>query len=197
MLTLFHAPHSRSTRIISLLEEMGVRDQVDIRTVSVVRADGSGAADATNPHPEKKVPALQHDGALITESGAIMLYLTDLFPESGLAPKADHPLRGEYLTWLFWYGGVVEPVLVLDAAKVEHPWLTKTFRGMPELVARIRAALEKGPWLLGDQFSAADILVHSPFAWFNNAPDDPLIRDWVERCKARSARMKTLAEDEA
>lgn len=195
MLTLFHAPESRSTRIVALLEEMGIRDKVDIRITDIPRADRTGARDAANPHPDRKVPALEHDGSLITESGAVMLYLTSLFPESGLAPKPGTAKRGEYLTWLFWYGGVMEPVLILEAAGVSHPWLHRTFRGVPEVTARIREALEKGPWLLGEDFSAADILIHSPYAWFNNTPDDPLIKDWVERCKARPARLKVLAED--
>jgi glutathione S-transferase len=49
---------------------------------------------------------------------------------------------------------------------------------------------------MGDTFTAADLLIHSPYAWFDNAPDDPLIKDWVARCMARPARLKTLAEDE-
>ena len=195
MLTLFHAPESRSTRIVSLLEEMGIRDKVDVQIVDILRADGSGAYDPANPHPDHKVPALDHDGTLITESGAVMLYLTALFPDRGLAPKPGSAKRGEFLTWLFWYGDVMEPVLILHAAGVTHPWLQKTFRGLPEVTERIRAALEKGPWLLGEEFSAADILIHSPYAWFNNTPDDPLIKDWVDRCKARPARLKVMAED--
>lgn len=195
MLTLFHAPESRSTRIVSLIEEMGIRDKVDVQIVDILRADGSGAFDRANPHPDHKVPALDHDGTLITESGAVMLYLTALFPDSGLAPKPGTAKRGEFLTWLFWYGDVMEPVLIFHAAGVTHPWLHKTFRGTPEVTARIHAALEKGPWLLGEDFSAADILIHSPYAWFNNTPDDPLIKDWVERCKARPARLKVMDED--
>lgn len=196
MLTLFHAPKSRSTRVVTLIEEMGVRDQVDVRLTNIPRMDGCGAPDPANPHPERKVPALDHDGTLITESGAVMLYLTALFPEAGLAPLPGDPQRGSYLTWMFWYGSVMEPVLILEAAGISHPYLTKAIRGVPEVTARIRAALEKGPWLLGERFSAADILIHSPYAWFNNAPDDPLIQDWVARCMARPARLKVMEEDE-
>jgi glutathione S-transferase len=199
MLTLFHAPMSRSSRVRSLIDEMGIQDWVDIVHVTIRRQDGSGRRDATNPHPEGKSPCLLHDGRLITESGAVMLYLTTLFPDAGLAPRqGDDPRWGEYLTWMVWYGSVMESVLINEAMGITHPVLTTTFRGHAEVAARIRAALEKGPWLLGEAFSAADILIHSPYAWFKDAtPDDPLIRDWVARCVARPAVARTLAADQA
>lgn len=198
MLTLFHSPNSRSTACLTLLEEMAIRDRVAVKLVTIKRLDGTGGIDAANPHPEGKVPALLHDGHLITERGAIMVHLTTLFPEAAMAPAVGSPLWGDYLSWMSWYQGVLEPVLILDFCKLEHPSLTATFRTPVEATARIKAALVKGPWLLGDKFSAADLLVHSPYAWFKEAtPDDPLIRDWVERCKARPARLKVLQEDEA
>lgn len=198
MLTLFHAPQSRSTAIVTLIEEMGIADHIDIRETDIPRIDGSGRRDPANPHPEGKVPCLVHDGTVLTERGAIMLYLTALFPEAGLAPKPGNPKRGEYLTWLFWYGAVMEPVLILDWSKIESPALQASLRGAAEVVARLRAALEKGPWLLGDDYSAADLLCHAPWAWFpEGTPDDPLIRDWVARCQARAATVRVKARDAA
>lgn len=196
MLTLFHAPQSRSSRIVTLIDEMGIADRIDIRTVSIPRMDGTGHRDPSNPHPEGKVPALLHDGTLITETAAIILYLTALFPDAGMAPLPGSAKRGDYLTWLFWYGNVMEPVLIQDAAGVDNPYLTAAIRGVPEVTARIHAALSDGPWLLGDSYSAADLLVHSPYAWFKEAtPDDPLIRDWVARCQARPSLARTRAAD--
>src|SRR5262245_16832534 len=98
MLTLHHAPRTRSSRIVWLLEELEAPYQIQYTTIA--RADGSGGPDAANPHPDKKVPALVHDGALITESAAIILYLTDLFPEAGLGPRVGDRQRGPYLSWL-------------------------------------------------------------------------------------------------
>lgn len=194
MLTLYHAPNSRSSAIVTLIDEMGIADKVEIRLVNIPRQDGSGARDPANPHPEGKVPALMHDGHLITERGAIMAHLTTLFPESGLAPAVGSPEWGSYLTWLSWYQGVLEPVLIAEVAGLSHPYIAATFRSHTEAATRIRSALEKGPWLLGAHFSAADLLVHSPYAWFTEStPDDPLIRDWVARCMARPARLRTLA----
>ncbi|WP_367183117.1 hypothetical protein [Cypionkella sp.] len=125
-----------------------------------------------------------------------MLHLTTLFPETGLAPPVGSPLWGEYLTWLSWYQGVLEPVMVMDALGLEHPGLASTFRSHNEAAARIRTALKNGPWLLGAQFSAADLLVHSLYGWFKDAvPDDSLIRDWVARCAARPARLQVQQAD--
>ena len=96
MLTLFHSPQSRSSRIIRLLFELDVIDQVEIRNVTIPRQDGTGQIDPENPHPEGKVPLLVHDGCMIRESNAIILYLTDLFP-SALAPVVGDADRGSYL----------------------------------------------------------------------------------------------------
>ena len=85
MLTLFHAPWSRSSRLVWLLEEIGVG--YEICYCDIPRMDGSGARDPRNPHPDGKVPALLHDDVLVTESAAVALYLTDLFPEAGLGAQ--------------------------------------------------------------------------------------------------------------
>ncbi len=198
MLTFIHSPQSRSTAILSLIEEMNIADWIDIRQVTIPRMDGTGGRDPANPHPEGKVPALIHDGTLITERAAIMLHLTTLFPDSGVAPKPGTPEWGAFAAWLAWYQGVMEPVIVIEYAQLTHPVLAATFRGHAEVAARIRAALEQGPWLMGQHFTAADILVHSPYSWFPDAtPDDPLIRDWVARCTARPAAQRAVAADAA
>lgn len=196
MLTLFHSPESRSVAILSLIEEMGIQDWVEVRTVTIPRMDGSGGRDPANPHPEGKVPALVHDGVVITERAAIILHLTSLFPDSGMAPKVGTPGWGAFATWMAWYQGVLEPAFILEGAGVSHPWLTAAIRDHKTAVARLRTALETGPWIMGDRFSAADVLLHGPYAWFpEGTPDDPLIRDWVDRCKARPASQKVRAED--
>lgn len=196
MLTLFHAPQSRSSAILTLIAEMGITDQVKVCLVDIPRQDGTGRRDPANPHPEGKVPCLVHDGKIITERGAIMLHLTTLFPDTGLSPAIGTPEWGQYVTWLNWYQGVFEPVLICEAAGLAHPWLQATFRGHAEAADRIGRALSAGPWLLGEDYSAADLLVHSPYAWFKDAtPDDPLIRDWVARCVSRPARLSVLAAD--
>lgn len=197
MIALYHAPNSRSSAIVALIHEIGIADKIDIRIVDIPRVmSGTGAADPLNPHPEKKAPCLVHDGHVLTERGAIMAYLTALFP-TDMAPPVGTPAWGSFLTWMTWYQGVMEPALIFDFAKISHPSLTATFRGAPEVTGRIRSALDLGPWLLGDRFTAADLLIHSPYAWFGNTPDDPVIQNWVARCMDRPARQKALAADKA
>ncbi len=195
MLTLFHSPQSRSTRIIRLLCELDVLDQVEIRQVTIPRRDGSGHIDPTNPHPEGKVPMLIHDGCAIRESNAIILYLTDLFP-SALAPVVGAANRGSYLSWLAYYGNVVEPVLVHHLAQLEHPLLDSTFRGVPALMRQLTTTLERTDYLLGAEYSAADLLMASPFTWFSDLlPDESSIRNWVDRCEDRPASAAAEALD--
>lgn len=196
MLTLYHSPRSRSSRIIQLLEELGARDKAAVEVVDISHNDGSGTRDPRNPHPEGKVPLLVHDGVEIWESNAIILYLTDLFPDAGLGPLPGHPLRGRYLSWLAWYGNVVGPVFVLGAAELSHPILDLTFRGVPELTARLSAALKAAPFLMGETFTAADLLLVSPYTWFRDCiPDDPTFRDWIERCEARLSLRRSAEFD--
>lgn len=201
MITFYHAPHSRSTRVAVLIAEMGIGHLVETVHVDIPRVDGSGARDPANPHPEGKAPCLVHDGTVITETGAVMLYLTALFAREAanpMAPAPGHPRRGEYLTWLFWYHATLEPVLIMQAGGFSHPWLVAATRGPAEAAARIRAALDRGPWLCGEDYSAADLLVHSAYAYFPEVlPDDPAIRDWVARCAARPAGAAVLAQDAA
>jgi glutathione S-transferase len=198
MLTLFHSPQSRSTAILTLVEEMGIHDWIEIREVTIPRQDGSGARDAANPHPEGKVPALVHDDRVITERAAIILHLTSLFPDSGLAPAVGTPDWGVFAMWLAWYQGVLEPTFIMEAAGVSHPWMVAAVRDHQTAVARLRAVLDKGPWLMGDTYSAADLLLHGPYVWFPDAtPDDPVIREWVDRCKARPAAAKVRAAEAA
>ena len=198
MLTLIHSPQSRSSRIVTLIDEMGIQNLVKIEAVSILRQDGSGGPDPANPHPDGKVPLLIHDGAVIRESGAIIQYLTDMFPDAGLGRPIGHVQRGAYISWLHWYGSVMEPVLVFDAAGLQHPFLSATFRGVAEVTAKLSTALQHSPYLLGDAYSAADLLVHSPYAWFRDAtPEDPAITDWVERCMARPSVARTMASDAA
>jgi glutathione S-transferase len=195
MLTLHHAPRSRSSRILWLLEELGAEYQIKI--TDITRGDGSGASDPTNPHPDKKVPALVHDGVLITESVAIALYLTDLHPAAGIGPPVGHPKRGPYLTWLAYYAGVIEPVVTLHVAGLaENPVMLRSFRDRAAVDRRIVAALEAGPYLLGDSFSAADILVTS-MGQFSRAllPAGERVDSYLERCGARPALARALAKD--
>ena len=188
MLTLYHAPKSRSSSVIALLHELGALDRVQIRKVDIPRQDGSGARDPRNPHPEGKVPYLVDGADHVRERAAIILYLTDRFPQAGLGRPVGDPQRGQYLSWLFWYQGVFEPVAILSWTGLTHPAITASLRDYDTAIQRLDEVLSRQPYLLGNDFSAADLLCSGPFAWFGDRmPATPAILDWVARCQGREA----------
>jgi glutathione S-transferase len=184
MVTLYHAPRSRSSRIIWLLEELGA--PYELVYVDIKRPTG-GARDPRNPHPDGRVPTLVHDGRLVTESVAIALYLTDLFPQNGIGPTVGEAKRGEYLTWLAYYAGVMEPALIERANKREEA---------EKVDRRVLDALAKAPYLLGDQFSAADIFLASIMQFQRSfLPESKLLDDFLARVRARPALRRALQRD--
>lgn len=195
MLKLYHSPQSRSSRILWLLEELGA--DCEIVYCDIPRRDGSGAPDPRNPHPDRKVPALEHDGALVTESIAITQYLADLHPQAGLAPQMGDPKRGAYLSWLAYYAGVMEPVMHFGLVGVaDDPVLSRTFRTRADIDRRILTALDAGPYLLGEAFSAVDVVIASVAFWFRDGlPEGANVDAYLERCGARPARQAALAKD--
>jgi len=193
---LYHAPRSRSSRFVWLLEELEA--PYELRQVTIRRGDGSGAADARNPHPHGKVPAIEHAGALIFESAAIATYLTDAFPANRLGPRVGDPGRGPYLTWLAYYAGVVEPAFVSKFMNVVPPRGTAGWVAAEEVMPYITRTLEAGPYLLGERFSAADVLYGSTFALFLGnpmLPKTPLLEAYVKRCVERPAYARAAAKD--
>jgi glutathione S-transferase len=194
MLTLYHSPMCRSTRLVHLISELGAEDRVRVEWVGVDR-NGSGP-DRRNPHPEGKVRFLVHDGVEIWESTAIALYLTELFPETGLGVPAGDPLRGRYLSWLAWYGDVLEPLVVMQVAGLQHREIDIAWRSLDAAAQRLRAALESRDYLVTDRYTAADLIIASTFGWMPAlTPDDPKIRAWVTRCLSRPAVARTWEAD--
>lgn len=200
MLTLIHAPRSRSSGFIWLLEEIG--QPYDIQYVSIRRGDGSGARDAANPHPHGKVPALKDGATIVFEQSAIALYLADRFPQAQLGPTIDDPARGEFLTMLSYYAGVVEPGFVSKFLKVTVPRGTAGWVDADEVMDFINAKLSAQPYIAGTRFTAADVLYAGAFALFMNSPllaarRTTQLEQYVERCVARPARARALTKDEA
>jgi glutathione S-transferase len=197
MLTLYHSPMSRSTTVVAALDEMGITDQITIRLTNIRRADGSGGADPANPHLDGKVPALDHDGTPVTERPAILTYLSDLFPQAPAIRPAGHQQRGPFLSWLAYYGGVVEPVMVCAAAEVNDPIVTSTFRDVDALRTRLITTFADGrDYLLPDGFSTADLLMASPFVFLRDQlPEDPNVNAWFERVMARSSMIAAAKRD--
>src|SRR5450755_2331514 len=196
MITLFHRPKTRSSRFIFLLEELAV--PYEIRIVTTRNRDGTGAVDPANPHPHGKVPALSDDGIIVFESPAIALYLTDRFPETGLGPQIGTRERGPYLSWLSYYTGVLEPAFMCKFMNVEVPRGTAGWVAVEEAMPAVIDALTTGPYLLGERFSAADILYGTTFAMFGQSPmmpKSPIIEAYVQRIVSRPAYARAQARD--
>lgn len=182
---LYHSPQTRSSNILSLLRLMGKETEVDIEVVHIERQSGVGHKDPRNPHPDGKVPLLETQGQLVRECGAIMLWLTDHF-DSPLGRGIQDPARAEYLSWLFYYGNVMEPVLYLSLFDIAEDKMIKEWcRDQKTMLSTIETALAKSDFLLGDRFSAVDLLLSSPFQWMPAAlPDQGALRAWYDRCIA-------------
>lgn len=193
----YHSPNSRSTSILTLVHELGDPEDLEIVRVTIPRQDGSGGRDPRNPHPEGKVPVIMDGDELIRERGAIIAWLTERYP-SDLAPLPGQKNRGAFLSWLFWYQGVFEPVAIFDHIKLDDPVITASFRDLPTAVAQVEAALKDHDHLLGKRYSAADLLIGGAFAFFRHLiPATGPIGPWVERCQDREATRRAWAEDTA
>lgn len=205
MLTLYHAPKSRSTRFVWLIEELGV--PYDLREVSIRRANPDaapgdtgtiGERDPDNVHPHGKVPAIVHDGVEVWESAAVALYLTDAFPDAGIGPQVGDPKRGAYVSWLAYYPGVFEPAFIASFFGFEAPASAIGWVPVPEVMELIKGTLSDGPFLLGEKFSSVDVLCGGTFAWFMQSsamPEDQQITDYVERLTSRPAYKRAAEID--
>jgi glutathione S-transferase len=200
MLVFYHAPRSRSFRILWLLEELAV--PYEKKVVSIRRGDGSGSSDEEYRaiHPHAKVPALVHDGVTIFETPAVALYLTDLFPEKGLGPRVGDPRRGPYLTWLAYYTGVVEPAMTAKNLKIEHRYGTFGWAPFDEVIGHLTRSVASAPYLLGEKFSAADVIVGGSLTFlmrFGIVPQKEPFVSYAARVTDRPAYRSAQAKDGA
>jgi glutathione S-transferase len=196
MITLFHRPKTRSTRFIFLLEELEA--PYKIQRVTTRTRDGTGAVDPANPHPIGKVPAILDDGAVVFESPAIALYLTDKFPTNRLGPLPGEQGRGAYLSWLSYYTGVLEPAFMSKFMNIEVPRGTAGWAPVEEAVSAVANALSPGPFMLGERFSSVDVLYGTTFAMFGQSPMMPksqVIEDSVQRSVTRPCYARAQERD--
>jgi len=194
--TLFHSPNSRSGGALTLLEELGIPYKLHVLNMHVSE-QRDPAYLAINPMG--KVPAIKHGDVLVTEQVAIFIYLPDAFPQAGLAPPIGDPLRGPYLRWLVYYGSCFEPAVV-DKAMKREPAMPRMnpYGDFDTMLKTLLDQLRKGPYILGDRFSAADVLWGTALTWttsFNLVPSGPEIRDYLARWQARPSFARVKAKD--
>jgi glutathione S-transferase len=194
----FHAPNSRSSGARILLEELAAPHELHV--VNMKAGDQRKAAFLA-VNPMGKVPAIRHRGELITEQVAIFIYLADLFPQAGLTPALDDRLRGPYLRWMAYYGSCFEPAVVDRALKRDQaPLAMSPYGDYDTMLKTLTDQLAKGPYLLGERVTAADVLWGTALAWttgFKLVPELPVIMDYVKRLNARPSVGKVRALDAA
>lgn len=195
-ITLFHSPHTRSSGVLALLEELGA--PYSLHTLDMKAGEQRGSAYLA-VNPMGKVPAILHGATLVTEQVAIGIYLADLFPEAGLAPSIGDALRGPYLRWYVFYSASFEPALVDKALKREPgPTAMLPYGDVETTVQAVLGQLEKGPWLLGERFTAADVLWGSALTWmvgYGLVEAVPVVKSYVDRWNARPSVKKTAEID--
>ena len=196
--TFFHAPHTRSGATRALFEELGVDYELHVLDF---KAGEQRQPSYLAINPMGKVPAIRHGDALITEQPAVFLYLADLYPAAQLAPPIGDPLRGPYLRWMVYYGSCFEPA-VLDKSIQREPLSPSAcaYGDYDTMLKTLTDQLENGPWLLGDTFTAADVLWGTALNWttqFKLVPELPVIRAYIDRVLARPAMQRAAAADAA
>ena len=198
-ITLYTNPNSRGRIIRWLLEELNLPYEVKV----LQYGSEIKSADFLSLNPMGKVPVITHGDVVVTEAAAICAFLADQFPEKQLAPEITSPARASYYRWLFFAAG---PVEMATSAKAFNWRLDKDNAesvgcGLyQDMLNTLESALARGPYLCGEQFTAADIYVGSHIEWgmmFETLPAKPCFTAYVQRLQARPAAQRANALDDA
>ena len=194
MMKLYWSPRSRSFSALWLMEEAG---QPYERVLTDISTGAQKTIEFLAVNPMGKVPALQDGEATLAEAAAICAYVAERYPQAGLAPPLGDPRRAKYLYWLFFAPGCIEPAMVQIATKLEMNSVAAGWGDAQRVLDVLDAALEKGPWILGDTFSAADIAIGSGLNFavrlFKMVPSRPSYDRYLDRCEARPAFRRAMA----
>lgn len=195
-LLLYHAAPSRSSVVLWMLEEIG--QPYDVHLLNLDKRENR-QPDYVAVNPMGKVPALKHKGQIITEAAAICTYLADEFPQAGLNIPIGDARRGPYLKWLFFAPSCLEPALLDVMLKREGaPERQVGWGSLGAVLGTLQKQLEAGPYLLGDKFTAADLIMGAGlrFAMMAKAlPDSPVFGAYAGRLAQRPAAQRAQAKD--
>lgn len=193
---LYWAPRTRSLRALWLLEESGALYE---RVLIDLRSGGQHTPAYHAINPMEKVPALQDGEACVAESGAIVAYVADKFPEAGLAPTVGDPKRGRFLQWLFFSGSCVEPAITQKFANLQMPEVSAGWGSFDKVFGVLSEAVSASPYLLGETFSAADVLIASDLHFainvFKMLEPRPEFSAYLQRCQSRPAFQRAVKID--
>ena len=194
MMQLYWSPRSRSFTALWLMEETGKPYE---RVLTDIATGAQKKPDYLAINPMGKVPALKDGDVTLAEAAAICAYVAERYPDAGLAPPIGDPLRAKYLQWLFFAPGCIEPAMVQVATKIEMNPVAAGWGDAQRVFDVLDAALEKGPWILGETFSAADIAIGSGLNFavrlFKMIPARPSFDRYIDACAARPAFQRATA----
>jgi glutathione S-transferase len=196
-LTLYHAAPSRSSIVRWMLEEIG--EPYNLQLLSLSNGDNR-KPDYLAINPMGKVPTLKHGDAIVTEASAICAYLADEFPRAKLNVPVGDPRRGAYFKWLFFGGNCIEPAMIDRAfpRKEEARKAALGYGDFDTVMDVVAEAVAKGPYILGEQFTAADVVIGSGLRWgilFKLLPERPEFTSYVARLSARPALQRATEKD--
>jgi glutathione S-transferase len=182
-----------------MLEEIG--QPYEIVPLDLKRGD-QNTTEFRALNPMGKVPVLRHGATVVSESAAICLYLAEAFPAAGLNVDIHDARRGTFLKWLFFGPSCIEPAIVDTAfpRAAPPPSSSVGYGDAQRVFDVVCGALTPGRWLLGEQFTAADVVIGSGLRWgmiFNLVPARPEITAYVERLNARPALQRATALDQS
>lgn len=196
-LTLYTNPMSRGRIARWMMEEVGE----PYETVVLDYGTTMKAADYLAINPMGKVPAVKHGDVVVTEAAAICAYMADAFPTANLAPPHGSPLRAPYYRWMFFAAGPVEAAVTNKSQGFESDKKTMLGYGsFEDTMDGLEHALATGPYICGDQFTAADVYVGSQIMWgmmFKTMPERPAFLDYAGRLRARPAGIRAAELDDA
>jgi glutathione S-transferase len=196
-ITLYHAAPSRSSIVRWMLEEIG--EPYDIELLSLSKGENRAPAYLAI-NPMGKVPALRHGDVVITEAAAICTYLADEFPRAKLNIPVGDRRRGVYLKWLFFGPSCVEPAM-MDRAfprKEEARRGALGYGDFDSVMSALASAVAHGPYIMGEQFTAADVVIGSGLRFgmmFKLLPERSEFTGYTARLEQRPALQRALAKD--
>jgi len=195
---LYWSPQTRSTRALWMLEE--ARLDYALERVDIQNPDRDNSAEFLDASPMGKVPALVDGAVRMSESAAICLYIADRYAAGTLAPAIDDPARGKFLYWLMYTPAVIEPSMSEKFHGVETNRYRSGWGDFDLMLETLEGGLAGKDWVLGEHFSAADVMLGSSVVFmrlFGMLPDSAVLGAYADRCLARPAYQRALALNEA
>jgi glutathione S-transferase len=196
-LTLHYHPYSRAAGSLWALEEAGV--PYELKVVDILKG-AQKQPDYLVVNPMGKMPTLVDGDVVVTEAAAIALYLADRYGGGRLAPALDDPRRGTYLRWSFFSPSVIEPAVMAKSSGWEVKEVSAGWGNYASMIAASESAIGKGPFLLGQEFSMADVVFGGMLRFlisFKQIEPTPLFTAYIERLEARPALQRADARNQA